>query len=145
MSTPDFDVIIVGAGVAGCGCATLCARAGLNVLLLERATQPGSKNLSGGGANSDLFMQIFADVFGVPTCRNLLKGSASVGCAINAGIAVGKFESYEEASEKMIRMDDSFQPDMHHHAFYTQLNEGIYRQVNQHLDPLLQRLSPLAD
>jgi len=61
MSTPDFDVIIVGAGVAGCCCATLCARAGLNVLLLERATQPGSKNLSGGRLYGYAFEAIFPD------------------------------------------------------------------------------------
>jgi electron transfer flavoprotein-quinone oxidoreductase len=48
MDTPDFDVIIVGAGIAGSSCALLCARAGLSVLLLERATQPGAKNMSGG-------------------------------------------------------------------------------------------------
>ena len=44
----DFDLIIVGAGVAGSTCALLCARAGLSVLLLERGEFPGSKNLSGG-------------------------------------------------------------------------------------------------
>ncbi|MEA1064169.1 FAD-dependent oxidoreductase [Erwinia sp. HR93] len=44
----DYDVIIIGAGVAGSACALLCARAGLSVLLIERGEQPGSKNLSGG-------------------------------------------------------------------------------------------------
>lgn len=48
MNTPDFDVIVVGAGIAGSTCTLLCARAGLSVLLLERGTQAGSKNLSGG-------------------------------------------------------------------------------------------------
>lgn len=44
----DFDIIIVGAGIAGTTCALLCARAGLSVLLIERGEQAGSKNLSGG-------------------------------------------------------------------------------------------------
>lgn len=44
----DFDLIIIGAGIAGSTCALLCARAGLSVLLIERGDQPGSKNLSGG-------------------------------------------------------------------------------------------------
>ncbi|SBL70385.1 oxidoreductase [Raoultella ornithinolytica] len=44
----DFDIIIIGAGIAGTACALRCARAGLSVLLLERGEIPGSKNLSGG-------------------------------------------------------------------------------------------------
>ena len=41
----DCDIIIIGAGIAGTACALRCARAGLSVLLLERAEIPGSKNL----------------------------------------------------------------------------------------------------
>lgn len=59
MANTDYDVIIIGAGIAGCCCATLCARAGLSVLLLERATQPGGKNLSGGKLYSYAFDAIF--------------------------------------------------------------------------------------
>ncbi|RSK26717.1 FAD-dependent oxidoreductase [Bacillus sp. HMF5848] len=43
-----FDVIVVGAGPAGAACALTCAKAGLNVLLLERGEYPGSKNVMGG-------------------------------------------------------------------------------------------------
>ncbi|QLK60440.1 sugar kinase [Enterobacteriaceae bacterium Kacie_13] len=101
--------------------------------------------ISGGGANSDLFMQIFADVFGVPTRRNLMKGSAAVGCAVNAGMAVGVFSSYEKATEKMVRMGEHFTPDMQNHALYNALNADVYQKVNTHLDPLFQALSPLVD
>ena len=44
----DFDVAIVGAGVAGCSAAYLLAKAGLNVLLVERGNFAGSKNVTGG-------------------------------------------------------------------------------------------------
>jgi electron transfer flavoprotein-quinone oxidoreductase len=43
-----FDVIIVGAGLAGSSAAIKLARSGLEVVLIERGTYPGSKNLSGG-------------------------------------------------------------------------------------------------
>ncbi|MEH7113841.1 FAD-dependent oxidoreductase [Neobacillus niacini] len=43
-----FDVIVVGAGPAGTSCALVCARNGLNVLLIERGEYPGSKNVMGG-------------------------------------------------------------------------------------------------
>lgn len=43
-----FDVIVVGAGPAGSACALTAAKAGLNVLLIERGEYPGSKNVMGG-------------------------------------------------------------------------------------------------
>jgi electron transfer flavoprotein-quinone oxidoreductase len=44
----DFDVIVVGAGMAGGAAAIRLAQGGANVLLLERGAEPGAKNLSGG-------------------------------------------------------------------------------------------------
>ena len=35
MSTPDFDVIIVGAGTGGCALGTGLSRKGINVLMLD--------------------------------------------------------------------------------------------------------------
>ena len=43
-----FDAVVVGAGPAGATAALVLARAGRNVLLLERGPFPGSKNMYGG-------------------------------------------------------------------------------------------------
>lgn len=43
-----FDVIIVGAGLAGLGAAHTLAGCGLEVLVLERGDYPGAKNVTGG-------------------------------------------------------------------------------------------------
>ena len=48
MADDKFDVIVIGAGVAGSTAALILARAGLEVVLIERGPYPGSKNLSGG-------------------------------------------------------------------------------------------------
>ncbi len=101
--------------------------------------------ISGGGSNSDVFMQIISDVLGIPACRNRIKSSASVGCAINAVMASGAFESYEAAAEKMVHMGDEFLPDMAAHETYAQLNDKVYKHTQQYFDPLLEKLSRLVD
>lgn len=57
----DFDIIIVGAGIAGTACALRCARAGLSALLLERGDIPGSKNLSGGRLYTHALAELLPD------------------------------------------------------------------------------------
>jgi electron transfer flavoprotein-quinone oxidoreductase len=44
----DADVVVVGAGPAGSCAALAAARAGLDVVLIERGPFPGSKNMYGG-------------------------------------------------------------------------------------------------
>ena len=48
MSDEKFDAIIVGGGLAGCSAAIVLARAGLEVLLIERGDYCGAKNMTGG-------------------------------------------------------------------------------------------------
>jgi|SRR5208283_980860 len=48
MADDKFDTIVVGAGPAGSACAYVLAKAGKNVLLVERGDSPGGKNVSGG-------------------------------------------------------------------------------------------------
>ncbi len=48
MPDADADVVVVGAGPAGAAAALVLARAGRDVVLLERGPFPGSKNMYGG-------------------------------------------------------------------------------------------------
>lgn len=57
----DFDVIVVGAGIAGAVCARLLAQCGREVLLVERGVEPGAKNLSGGVFYCRVMQEVFPD------------------------------------------------------------------------------------
>lgn len=49
MSSPRFDVVIVGAGAAGLMCAFTAGYAGRRVLVIDHANKPGKKILMSGG------------------------------------------------------------------------------------------------
>ena len=53
------DVIIVGAGPAGISCAITLARAGKEVILIERGLFAGSKNVFGGAIYTQATKEIF--------------------------------------------------------------------------------------
>ena len=59
MDDDDFDVVVIGAGVAGCVAAYRLASAGRSVVLIERGGEPGSKNLSGGILYCRVLEQVF--------------------------------------------------------------------------------------
>jgi xylulokinase len=52
-----------------------------------------------GAANSDLLLQVFADVWGLPIRRrNLVDEATALGAAIVGGVGVGMFDSFEIAN-----------------------------------------------
>ncbi len=58
-----FDVIIVGAGLAGLGAAYTLAGSGLEVLVLERGDYPGAKNITGGRIYLNPIRHLFPGLF----------------------------------------------------------------------------------
>ncbi len=99
--------------------------------------------VSGGGSTSPLFMQIFSDVFGVRAERNLGSGGASLGSAICAAVATGTYPDIDTAAANMTGARESFTPDAHHHALYSQVNQTVYRDIRDSTDPLFERAFPI--
>jgi len=93
--------------------------------------------VSGGGSNGELFMQIFADVFGVPAHRNVVNGSASMGAAICTALALGVYKDRQEAIDNMVRRRDTFEPIEENVSLYKEINEKVYRHLADHTDELL--------
>jgi len=95
--------------------------------------------ISGGGSNSDLFMQIFADTFNLPAKRNVVNGSASIGAAINTAVGLGVYASYDEAVERMVQVKDTFYPIPENVALYDRLNREAYRDLTKYTDEVLKK------
>jgi len=74
----DFDVIVIGAGVAGAVCALRLARAGHEVVLIERGAEAGSKNLSGGVFYCRVLEEVFPGFVGqAPVERRITRNVLS--------------------------------------------------------------------
>jgi sugar (pentulose or hexulose) kinase len=95
--------------------------------------------VSGGGSNGQLFMQIFADVFGVPAHRNIVNGSASMGAAICAALALGVYKDRQEAIDHMVQRRDTFAPIEENVVLYDKINNEVYKDIVPATDDLLMR------
>lgn len=72
----------------------------------------------GGGARSRLWLQIKADVTGLPLHAAECEEAASLGAAILAGVAVGLFPDVETACQQMVRGGARVEPDPAHRSVY---------------------------
>ncbi|MBU3182147.1 FGGY-family carbohydrate kinase [Clostridium psychrophilum] len=105
----------------------------------ERGIELSNIVVSGGGSNGELFMQIFADVFGVPAHRNVVNGSASMGAAICVALALGVYKERNEAIEHMVKRRDTFMPIDENVNIYEKMNENVYKHITSYTDELLKK------
>ncbi|MBQ7247805.1 MAG: carbohydrate kinase [Lachnospiraceae bacterium] len=67
-------------------------------------------NATGGGAKSAVWMQMKADVLGVPVTALSVSDAGTVGSAMLTGVAVGAFRDLSEAASVMVRELQTYQP-----------------------------------
>lgn len=99
---------------------------------------------SGGGANSDLWLQIQADILGREVHRSLVKEQACLGAAITAGVGTGVYPGFSEACAKLVRFDDRvYSPIPANVRVY---DEGfpIYQEIYRADKALFKRLNALG-
>ena len=100
--------------------------------------------VSGGGSNSDVFMHIFADVFGIPAVRSKMNNAAGLGSAICAAVGQGMYSSWDEAIEHMVSWEPAFVPDKANHELY-QAMSAIYDDVPGLTDKIFERSFKIFD
>lgn len=100
--------------------------------------------ITGGGSNSDLFMQIFADVFDIPVVRNEVNGAAGLGSAICAAVAAGVYDSFESAVAHMVRIKDTFTPIPENVEVYKKMIP-VYSEITKYTDPVLKKSYEIFD
>lgn len=86
-------------------------------VLAELSARPERIILAGGGARSQLWQQIVADVFGLPVQRLEVGEQAAMGAVLLAGAGIGLFDPASTARAWAI-YGPSVEPDARCHAFY---------------------------
>jgi xylulokinase len=96
----------------------------------------------GGGAKSRFWLQLKANMFGVPVAALQVSEAACFGAALLAGKAVGKWAKVTEAAEQLVKVREVFEPDEKERRLYDE-RFALYRQLYPTLRDWLHRLSAL--
>jgi len=86
--------------------------------LLKFRDKPDVMRCTGGATQSDVWMQIFADVIGIPMEIPEGRQLGALGAAMAAGVCSGVFSSLGEAVGNMSRTGRRFEPDVTKKAVY---------------------------
>lgn len=127
-SGPEFAMAVLE-GVA------MSARHLFDALGQAAGAQPDYLLYGGGGARSDLWSQIRADVLGVPLHKFEYGDVGCLGAAILAAVGIGAFPDIKSAVPNMTRVEKIFEPDPRQKARYDTMFETYLRAIDA-LEPL---------
>ena len=117
----------------------------LNLELLQKSgIQVNELFAFGGGAKSDKWLQIKADILGVPIHSIATSEAGCLGAALLAAQAIGEIESIEDAAEKNSRPLKIFEPDTENMKRCDQRYE-IYSDIYQTIKPIGKKINGLTN
>ena len=91
--------------------------------------------VSGGGSQSDEILQITANLFNLPVERPHTYETSGLGAAMAIAVGVGEYKDFTEAVDKMVRVQQRFEPQPDQVAIYEQLFQQVYRTLYRRLRP----------
>ncbi len=91
--------------------------------------------LSGGGAQSDLFAQVFADVFDTSVERTTAPSGAGTGAAICAAVGAGVFDSWSDAVASLVSWRSPVVPDPASRDVYQRM-APVYDEIPERTDQI---------
>ncbi|MCC6799415.1 MAG: xylulokinase [Anaerolineae bacterium] len=97
--------------------------------------------ISGGGARSAVWRQIFADVFGVPLVVVKALEGAAYGAALLAGVGGGVWPDVPTAAEQTVELGERVEPGEHAGAYEAAYR--LYRDLYPLLKPVFERQAEL--
>lgn len=108
--------------------------------LLKNREVPEAIRISGGAANSRVWLQIFADVLQIPIEVVASKEQGAQGAAMVAGIAAGIYKDYDEAIDNCVEITHTVMPRPDYAAVYQKKYQD-YRSIISSLSGIWKSLN----
>jgi xylulokinase len=89
---------------------------------------PSEVRATGGGARHPLWLELQADVYGLPVVRTAADEGPAYGAALLAGVAAGAFADVEDACARISLRPEVVEPDAGRGAVYDE-RYGLYREL----------------
>jgi xylulokinase len=93
----------------------------------------------GGGARSELWLQLKADILGVPVVTPAVTEAACLGAALLGGVGAGVYADAAQAVTQVLHLTRTYQPDPERAARYERLY-ALYRAVYPAVAPITHQL-----
>jgi sugar (pentulose or hexulose) kinase len=114
--------------------------------LTQRKTKVPVNRLkvSGGGSQSDVAMQITADIFGMKAERPHTFETSALGAAIDAAVGLKLYPDFPSAVKAMTRTGKVFEPSADNHRLYDDLYKRVYLKMYGRLKPLFKEIKDIT-
>jgi len=121
---------------------------GLAYALREGAERIGQRSkvpiselrVAGGGSQSDIAMQITADIFNLQCSRPHVYEASGLGAAIDCAVGLGLHPDFETAVQAMTHKGVAFEPDPETQKIYDAQYHEVYLKMYKQLQPLYESL-----
>lgn len=109
----------------------------LNIERMKGAGEHFEKlHATGGGARSEVWMQMKADVLNIPLVALKTVDAGTVGCAMLTGLSIGVFKDLDDAAAHMVDATQVYEPRADIHEQYKKVFDR-YQNVYQAVRPLV--------
>lgn len=116
----------------------------LEKLLKARTVPVEQIRLAGGVANSNEWIQIFADVLKYPVEIVEIGETGTLGCAMNVAVSLGDYKSFSDAAAHMIKIRKAVKPIKKNVEIYDK-RYALYKQILEAMDPVWCDMQTLMD
>jgi sugar (pentulose or hexulose) kinase len=100
--------------------------------------------VAGGGSQSEVAMQLTADIFNLPTARPHVYEASGLGAAIAAAVGLKLYPDFDSAVKNMTRIGKVFEPNPETSQIYDELYRKVYSKMYGRLKPLYEAIRSIT-